>query len=150
MIRNCACGEMLTLELRTIMYRHQVQILHVPVLVCNVCNHYELIGAVKSEIKDLMQQLGTNPEPRKLSFTTVSELSQLIYEVFTQYADSTENVDEKVEEAIDERINMLLDLYSYASSVDDQDWMDQLTTRLATLSAVNRHECCIYGNFHEK
>lgn len=140
----------MTLELRTVMYRHQVQIMHVPVLVCNSCNHYELMGAVKSEIKDCMQQLGKDPEPMKLSFTTVSELSELIYEVFTHYADSSEDLEEKVEEALDARINMLLDLYSYASSIDDKAWMDKLTARMALLSAVNRHECCIHGNFHGK
>lgn len=150
MIRKCACGEMLTLELRTVMYKHQVQIMHVPVFVCHSCSYYELMGAVKSELKDCMHQLGTDPEPRKLSFTTVSELSKLIYEVFTQYADSSENLEEKVEEALIDRINMLLDLYSYASSVNDKVWMDKLTARLAVLSSVNRQECCIHGNFHGK
>ncbi|WP_339222867.1 hypothetical protein [Paenibacillus sp. FSL W7-1332] len=39
-------------------------------------------------------------------------------------------------EVFDERINMLLDLFRYAQSLGDGDWMRQIERRLEQLSTI--------------
>lgn len=137
MDRQCNCGQWMRLELRTIK-AGKVQILHVPVRVCETCSTYHLFPPVKSVLTDYMNNLVKESSKRKRSFTEVSEISQLIYEVFLQEKCDSSSVDmeNEIKTAINDRINLLLDLYQHAESIQDGNWIESLRQRLSQLSSI--------------
>lgn len=137
MSEQCQCGQQMNLELRTVVYAGEVQILHVPVRACEDCSAYLLLPSIKNVLAEYMKELGEQPSRRKVSFTGFNELSHVIHEVFSQdeydYCIEMENV---VSEAIQDRTNLLLDLYRYAESLEDREWVDSLRQRLMQLSGI--------------
>ncbi|OAB33836.1 hypothetical protein [Paenibacillus glacialis] len=137
MDRLCNCGQWMRLELRTIL-AGKIQILHVPMRACEGCSVYHLFPPVKSVLADYVKNLGNDSRKRKRSFTDVNEISQIIYEVFSQETcdSSASDMENAIKAAINDRVNLLLDLFQHAKSIDDHIWIEDLRQRLSQLSSL--------------
>ncbi|GAB6990541.1 hypothetical protein [Paenibacillus pini] len=134
---KCKCGQIMRLELRTVMYTHRVVIRHVPVLTCEPCSSYELTESIKPELKRCVELLGENPAKTSFSLTDYNEMAHLVYQVFSDAGQSYLGDPELlVETEFRERINLLLDLYRYAESLDDTVWVEDIRLRLSQLSST--------------
>lgn len=133
---QCKCGQQMKLELRTVL-AGKVQILHVPMRACEGCSTYHLLPPVKSLLTDYMKNLGNDQSKRRVSFTEVNEISEIIYEVFSQADyDSSVELEKATKGAINDRINLLLDLFQHAESIHDSCWKENLCQRLSQLSSL--------------
>ncbi|MGG3884021.1 hypothetical protein [Brevibacillus panacihumi] len=129
MQKKCSrCGSDMEVVLRNVVYRNRVKILNVPVHVCvdDSCAHSQVVDVVKEDLKDLMAELGQNPERQAIEFEEMSELSNLLVLIANE-GDST------VREALEERVNELLDLFLLAQSLGDEKWMLELRHRLTKI-----------------
>lgn len=129
MQKKCSrCGSDMEVVLRNVVYRKRVKILNVPVHVCvdDCCAHSQVVDVVKDDLKDLMTELGQNPERQAIEFEEMSELSNLLVLIANE-GDST------VREALEERVNELLDLFLLAQSLGDKKWMLELRHRLTKI-----------------
>ncbi|OAB30242.1 hypothetical protein PMSD_20895 [Paenibacillus macquariensis subsp. defensor] len=134
---QCHCGQWMRLELRTIL-AGKVQILHVPMRACEACSAYHLFPPVKSVLTDYVRDLGNESSKKKRSFTEVNEISQIIYDVFSQETceSSSADMENAMKAAIKDRINLLLDLFQHAESIQDSIWLEDLRQRLSQLSSL--------------
>jgi len=137
MDRQCHCGHWMRLELRTIL-AGKVQILHVPMRACEACSAYHLFPPVKSVLTNYVRDIGKESSKSKRSFTEVNEISQIIYDVFIQETCDSSSVDMEnaMKVAINDRINLLLDLFQHAESMQDRIWIEDLRQRLSQLSSL--------------
>ena len=129
MQKKCSrCGSDMEVVLRNVVYRKRVKILNVPVHVCvdDSCAHSQVVDVVKEDLKDLMAELGQNPERQAIEFEEMSELSNLLVLIANE-GDST------VREALEGRVNELLDLFLLAQSLGDEKWMLELRHRLTKI-----------------
>jgi len=129
MQKKCShCGGDMEVVLRNVVYRKRVKICNVPVHICvdECCAHSQVVDVVKDDLKDLMDELGQNPERQAIEFEEVSELSNLLVLIANE-GDST------VREALEERVNELLDLFLLAQSLGDEKWMLELRHRLTKI-----------------
>ncbi|HZG80413.1 MAG TPA: hypothetical protein VEZ13_06515 [Brevibacillus sp.] len=129
MQKKCSrCGSDMEVVLRNVVYRKRVKILNVPVHVCvdDSCAHSQVVDVVKDDLKDLMTELGQNPERQAIEFEEMSELSNLLVLIANE-GDST------VREALEGRVNELLDLFLLAQSLGDEKWMLELRHRLTKI-----------------
>ncbi|WP_068499154.1 hypothetical protein [Paenibacillus kribbensis] len=135
MHKQCQCGTTMGLELRKVIFSGKVEILHVPVFSCPSCCSSEVLQHVTKDIKELLQSLGDKPSARRISFARSNELAEIIRKLVLEEADNP-NVDwqSSLEERMELRINLLLDLYRYARSLGDEDWMNDVEKKLAQLS----------------
>ncbi|MGW8957241.1 hypothetical protein [Paenibacillus sp. NPDC055715] len=135
MHKQCQCGKPMGLELRKVIYADKVEILHVPVFSCPSCFSSEVLQHVTKDIKELLQNLGSEPTARSISFARNNELAEIIRMLVLEESDNP-NVDwqSSLEERMELRINLLLDLYRYARSQGDEDWMNDVQKRLVQLS----------------
>ncbi|MGG1641938.1 hypothetical protein ACIFQM_11715 [Paenibacillus sp. NRS-1782] len=135
MHKQCQCGKPMGLELRKVVYADKVEILHVPVFSCPSCFSSKVLQHVTKDIKELLQNLGRKPTARRISFARNNELAEIIRRLVLEEADNP-NVDwqSSLEERMELRINLLLDLYRYARSLGDEDWMNDVQKRLGQLS----------------
>ncbi|MDP4096857.1 hypothetical protein OIN60_08735 [Paenibacillus sp. P96] len=135
MRKLCECGESMNLELRNLVYERKMEIRHVPVLTCFSCAVSEVPLQVADDIKKLIKQFNEAPGLRKVSFTDIHEWADVIHHVLKNSEKrELENWDQPLEEARQERINMLLDLYRFASDSGDSRWMNDVESRLKQLS----------------
>lgn len=91
------------------------------------CSHSQVVDVVKEDLKELMENLGQYPERQNIEFEDVSELSHLLVLIANQEEDAT------VRQALEERVNELLDLFLLAQSLGDQEWMRELRQRLTKI-----------------
>ncbi|MCJ8011304.1 hypothetical protein MUG84_06015 [Paenibacillus sp. KQZ6P-2] len=136
MSMKCNCEQYLNLELRTVMYTRSVMIRHVPVFVCDHCLTYELMPSMRPSLKKCVELLGPNPSDTSFSLADFHELARLIYEVMTDADYSEDDFKSKLEYEIQERINLLLDLYKVAESMNDHTWIGEIRHRLSQLSVI--------------
>ncbi|MEC0243575.1 hypothetical protein P4H66_27525 [Paenibacillus dokdonensis] len=136
MSMKCNCEQNLKLELRTVMYTRSVMIRHVPVLVCDHCLTYELIPSMRPDLKKCVDLLGPDPSKTSFSLTDYHELANLVYEVLAEGEYSEDNVKRRLDYEIQERINLLLDLYRMAESMQDEVWFEEIRLRLSQLSVI--------------
>ncbi|MDR9852826.1 hypothetical protein RJP21_04300 [Paenibacillus sp. VCA1] len=136
MSMKCSCEQSLKLELRTVKYTRSVTIRHVPVLVCNQCLTYELIPTMRSDLKKYVELLGPRPKQTTFSMKDYHELADVIYGVLADAACPNEGLDAKIEHEIQERINLLLDMYRLAESMNDDGWISDIRQRLSQLSVI--------------
>ncbi|MEJ8543974.1 hypothetical protein [Brevibacillus borstelensis] len=130
MHKKCSrCGNDMEITLRNVVYRKRVKILNVPVQVCqnDRCSHSQVVDVVKEDLKELMGNLGQHPKRQNIEFEDVSELSHLLVLIANQEEDAT------VRQALEERVNELLDLFLLAQSLGDQEWMRELRQRLTKI-----------------
>ncbi|MCC3379828.1 hypothetical protein ACFQ5D_09595 [Paenibacillus farraposensis] len=135
MHKQCLCGKTMVLELRKVIYARKVEILHVPVFSCPSCCSSEVLQHVANDIKELLQSLRDQPSSQRISFARNNELAEIIRKLVIEEAGNP-NADwqSSLEEQLELRINLLLDLYRYARSLGDEDWMNDVEKRLTQLS----------------
>ncbi|GAA4717211.1 hypothetical protein [Brevibacillus fulvus] len=132
MQKKCSrCGNEMSMMLRNVVYRNRVKIHNVPVHVCidEHCAHCQVVDFVKDDLKNLMNDLGQNPSRQTIDFEQVSELSNLLVMV----ANQEEDEETSMREALQLRINELLDMFLLAQSLGDQNWMNELRQKLTQL-----------------
>ncbi|USG67186.1 hypothetical protein NDK47_07830 [Brevibacillus ruminantium] len=130
MHKKCSrCGDDMEVILRNVMYRKKVKIMNVPVQVCqnDHCSHLQVVDVVKEDLKQLMENLGHNPQRQNIEFDEVSELSHLLVLMANQEEDGA------VREALEGKVNELLDLFLLAQSLGDEEWMRELRQRLTKI-----------------
>ncbi|MGN7357654.1 hypothetical protein ACTHPF_09800 [Paenibacillus sp. SAF-054] len=142
---QCNCEQKMKLELRTVMYTRSVTIRHVPVLVCDRCLSYELIPTMRTDLKKCVELLGPEPSNISFSLTDYHELAKLLYEVLDEGV-SEENLKQTLEYEIQERINLLLDVYKTAEMMQDEAWVAELRLRLSQLSVMLPEMNVIYAD----
>lgn len=137
MFKTCDCGQMMKLELRKLIHERKTRICHVPVYACQACKKYELLPLIKSELLRYLSSSGQESRRTRVSFADINESAYVLREAFRTYGgDSVAELQARCMKVFDERVNMLLDLFSYAQNLGDDDWMRQIEGRLEQLSSI--------------
>ncbi len=135
MRKSCRCGHVMELELRTVVYAKKVEIRNVPVFACTACVAYEVLQPVKPDLTECISKLGERPDKQDLSFGEQNELADLFHEQLLAWPDaSDQEMEYRMKEAVQERINLLLDIMGYAHKAEDKAWMEDTQRRLGQLS----------------
>lgn len=119
------------MKLRTVIYSGKVEIDNVPIFSCEACSRSEVIPEVKPDLTGLISELGAAPSKQTFLFNECNEWANLLVEAS---AGNKLPEDFSVHRLVEERVNILLDLYLLAQSLDDQAWIDDLSKRLEQLS----------------
>ncbi|MCR2804879.1 hypothetical protein [Paenibacillus soyae] len=136
MRKKCLCGETMTMKLRTVIYSGKVEIDNVPIFSCASCSRSEVIPEVKPDLTGLIAQLGAHPHKGSFLFNECNEWADLLVEAkaYKQQPEAHE-----VEALIEQRVNMLLDLYLLAQSLNDESWIEDIKKRLNQISRRTLH-----------
>jgi len=129
--KKCHCGDMMSVKLRTVIYSSKVEIGNVPIYSCQACQRSEVIPQVKPDLTGLIAQLGPAPQKQTFLFNECNEWADLLVEAKVQKRKLS---DSEVEVLTEHRVNALLDLYLLAQSLQDTNWVEDLTKRLEQLS----------------
>ncbi|QDX91131.1 hypothetical protein EEL32_18695 [Brevibacillus laterosporus] len=123
------CGKEMDIALRSVIYRSRVKILNVPIHVCKdeECACTSVVDLVKDDLKQLMRNLGDQPEEQEVAFEAISEFANLLVIIAEQ------SEDEELKDKIDERVNELLDLYLLAKSLHAQQWISEIQRKLTQI-----------------
>ncbi|REK76345.1 hypothetical protein [Paenibacillus paeoniae] len=136
MRKTCHCGDTMTMKLRTVIYSGKVEIDNVPIFSCTSCSRSEVIPEVKPDLTGLIAQLGAEPDKCTFLFNECNEWADLLVEA--KVNKQQPNVHE-VEALIQQRVNMLLDLYLLAQSLNDEAWIIDINKRLQQISRRTLH-----------
>ncbi|MBW7474214.1 YgiT-type zinc finger protein [Paenibacillus oenotherae] len=131
MHKRCSCGDMMPIKLRTVIYSGKVEIDNVPVYSCSSCNKSEVFPEAKLDLTGLIGKLGAKPVKQTYLFNEWNEWANLLVEA---YHDRKRYDLAVVRRLTEDRINMLLDLYSVAKSLNDEAWLSDIHKRLGQLS----------------
>lgn len=131
----CRCGQNMSLGFRLIVFEHEYQVDRVPILECQECDSYEVLPFVKADLLDLINQLKQQGKRGRVFFTELNELADVMYGL-CRHREKMDVIsfDQLLVQNCEERINLLLDLYGCAQKMNDIDWMNEITVRLASLS----------------
>ncbi|MNI22932.1 hypothetical protein D3C73_764970 [compost metagenome] len=145
MRRLCACGQNMDLGFRLVIFENKFQIDRVPILECEDCEYYEVLPAIKCDLTNLLAQLKQEDEGGRVLFTEVNEFADVLYNSYLTWKRTGDNpsFEALLEQGCEERINMLLDLYSCAKKASDSKWMNEITSRLAPLSKFTKERQCL-------
>lgn len=123
------------LELRTVVYAKKVEIRNVPVFACTDCVSYEVLQPVKPDLKACIRTLGEQPAKQDVSFGERNELADLFHEQLLAWPNATDReMEQRMQRAVEERINLLLDIMGYAQKSNDEEWIETTQRRLGQLS----------------
>ncbi|MFD0713694.1 hypothetical protein [Paenibacillus sp. GCM10027626] len=131
MQKRCPCGQLMTMKLRTVIYSGKVEIDNVPIYSCESCNRSEVYPEVKPDLTGLIGKLGAEPGKQTYLFNEWNEWADLLVEAYQARKSTDATI---VKPMIEERINTLLDLYTIAQSVNDEQWIADIHKRLTQLS----------------
>ncbi|MBH5316800.1 hypothetical protein I6N90_03115 [Paenibacillus sp. GSMTC-2017] len=131
MRKKCPCGEMMTMKLRTVIYSGKVEIDNVPIFSCTSCKRSEVIPEVKPDLTGLIAKLGADPSKGTLLFNECNEWADLLVEAKVNKCQPNTV---EVQALIEQRINMLLDMYLLAQTLNDEAWIVDLNKRLQQIS----------------
>lgn len=135
MRKHCQCENMMNLGFRLVIFEGIYKIDRVPIYECEDCDFYEVLPEVKSDLTDLLAELKKEPPSGRIYFTERNELADLIFSIDRQWdGTESESFESLLEQQCEDRINMLLDLYSGAKNLGDLDWMNDISKRLSQLS----------------
>jgi len=129
--KRCPCGDVMPMKLRTVIYSGKVEIDNVPIYSCPTCSRSEVFPEVKPDLTGLIGKLGSHPVKQTYLFNEWNEWADLLVEAYQARRSTDPAV---VKPMIQERINMLLDLYSMAQSTQDEEWVADIHKRLVQLS----------------
>ncbi|PJN61899.1 hypothetical protein PAEAM_14620 [Paenibacillus sp. GM1FR] len=133
--KSCRCGHVMELELRTVVYAKKVEIRNVPVFACTDCVSYEVLPPVKPDLTECINTLGEQPVKQDVSFGERNELADLFHELLLAWPDATDReMEHRMQQAVEERINLLLDIMGYATKSGDAAWIETTERRLSQLS----------------
>lgn len=136
MEKRCHCGDIMLMKLRTVIYSGKVEIDNVPIYSCSACNRSEVIPEVKPDLTGLIAQLGAVPNKQTFLFNECNEWADLLVEAKSSKLQPSYK---EVEKLLEHRINMLLDLYLLAQTLDDGEWIADLKKRLEQISRSKLH-----------
>ncbi len=131
MQKRCPCGDVMPMKLRTVIYSGKVEIDNVPIFSCPSCSRSEVFPEVKPDLTGLIGTLGAYPVKQTYLFNEWNEWANLLVEAYHEHKLSDAALMKRL---TDERINMLLDLYAYAQSIEDEAWIADIHKRLNQLS----------------
>lgn len=131
MQKRCPCGDVMPMKLRTVIYSGKVEIDNVPIYSCPSCNRSEVFPEVKPDLTGLIGTLGAYPVKQTYLFNEWNEWANILVEAYHErkLADAV-----VMKQLTEERINMLLDLFAYAQSIQDEAWVSDIHKRLNQLS----------------
>jgi len=132
LLKRCYCGGEMNLRLRTVIFAKKVNINNVPVFNCADCGRNDLFPGVKDDVGKLVGRLGARPNAGEIPFDQVHEWAGVLSQASAQ-GDSLQS--KEIAKATEERIDQLLDLWLFASSLKDDVWKAELHNRLSQLSA---------------
>ncbi|MBD3918100.1 hypothetical protein H8B09_05000 [Paenibacillus sp. PR3] len=132
MLKTCSCGETMRMKLRTVIYSSKVEIDNVPVYTCKACSRSEVYTVVKTDLTGLIGKLGAQPEKQTFRFDDWNEWANLLVEAFDVHKKQPDPA--LIDRLAGERIDMLLDLYSLAEKIGDNEWKNDISKRLTQLS----------------
>ncbi|WP_188892941.1 hypothetical protein [Paenibacillus radicis (ex Gao et al. 2016)] len=136
MQKRCHCGDIMKMKLRTVIYSGKVEIDNVPIYSCSSCSRSEVFPEVKPDLTGLIAQLGATPSKQTFLFNECNEWADLLVEAS---GDRKQPDTSAIERLIGERVNSLLDLMLLAQSLDDQDWIADISKRLSQISRRSMH-----------
>jgi hypothetical protein len=128
----CKCGSRMNFRMRTVIYKHVLEIENVPIYTCDTCSRSEVLALIKSDLTTLISQFGHCPEKRLFYFNEASELADLIWT-----AAQKEHKHIPVDKILEERINQLLDILLLAQSLQDEAWIADVLHRLSQITKQN-------------
>lgn len=135
MHKQCPCGQVMGLKLRTVIYSGKLEIDNVPIFSCDACQHSEVKASVKIELKELIQELGILEQRKSIRFNELNEWADFLVEYKLQQKSNQTSVP-LYESMLKERINDLLDLYLLAQQMNDQVWLESIRRKLEQLSSL--------------
>ena len=125
------------LELRKLIHERRTRIYHVPVYACQACKKYELLPIIKPDLLRYLASISNETGRIHVSFADVNESAYVLREVFRTYDDdSSVEWQTRCMEVLMSGSISLLDLFRYAQSLGDGDWMRQIEGRLEQLSTI--------------
>ncbi len=127
--KNCTCGQAMKLRIRVVIYNKRIEIENVPVLICESCNHSEVFSAVKTHLVQLLGEYTESGDKVTLQFNEIDEIAGVV----KKHVETGAGVD-GLGHLIQERINQLLDILNLAHSLADQEWADDIRSKLTQLS----------------
>jgi hypothetical protein len=127
----------MNIRMRTVIYKSKIEIDNVPIFTCESCSKSEVFQPIKSELTDLITQIGKDPEKKQFNFNETSELAFLLMTVSQK-----EFMHTPVDQILEYRINELLDLLLLARSLQDEHWVNDILKRLTqiTLQSINTYD----------
>jgi hypothetical protein len=127
----------MNIRLRTVIYQSKIEIDNVPIYTCETCSKSEVLQPVKSELMELISQLGSNPEKKQFYFDETNELAFLLMTVSQKEFRHT-----PVDKILEYRIDELLDLLLLARSLQDELWVEDVLKRLSqiTTQSINTYD----------
>jgi YgiT-type zinc finger domain-containing protein len=135
----CSCKQIMDLTFTTIVHDQRIEITNVPIWECETCGVYEVFPELKPALIELVDQLKNEPGSVRIVFNEYNELADIMYEMYEEYKDSEMDAGVYTSEVMNrskERINLLLDVYGYASNNEDRQWMDSLMARLSQITCT--------------
>jgi YgiT-type zinc finger domain-containing protein len=129
MHKECECGQLMNIRLRTVIFQNKIEIENVPVYSCENCSRSEVYPPVKRELIGLIGRLEDTPNKQLFQFDELCELAHLFRRI----------TDPELEmiptgKIIEMRVNELLDLLLLAQSLDDISWQEDIRFRLSQLT----------------
>lgn len=139
-IGACRCGGSMDIHMHKLVYRKTVTITQVPVLTCRECGMYEPMPLIKSDLSEwllsLREEGGKEKEEAQcLSFAERNEWAFLIAGLSGESFTDLKQLELALRDQMEERIDMLLDLYRFAREARDAEWAADVFRRLSQLSS---------------
>jgi hypothetical protein len=125
MEKQCRCGGRMELELRTLKFGRETDILHVPVFRCVDCEFHEILSHVKPIFMNLLDRVEHETGPQTVYFNEISEYTDVLVKLSKSKRDERE-----LNRCLDERVDQLLDLMNMAHQAQDEKWMGEIKYRL--------------------
>lgn len=131
--RPCSCGGTMTIHMHTLVYSAKVKITGVPVYSCSECSRYEPLSGIKKDLGKLIGELGADAARGHISFPERNEWAFVLKQTFAVASDWA-MLEEAILSAVQSRIDLLLDIYRFASDCADEKWMEETALRLSQLT----------------
>jgi hypothetical protein len=135
MKKLCNCGGLMILHMHSLIVNAKARITHVPVYTCRECASYEPLSFIKADLGKLVRELTGQSPVGDFSFTTRNELASVLKESLSErIIGGFQELEMMIQEVIQARVDMLLDIYRIAGALADPHWMEDTSRRLAQLT----------------
>lgn len=125
MNKNCICGSVMEITLRTLYFNKKVEIKNVPVYSCPTCHRHEIIEQVKYKIKDLISTHIGMGKKVTVHFEELSELAQLIM-MIREKQEYPHREEWKIQEELAELLESMLVHGTYT----EMDWSEKIHKKI--------------------
>lgn len=135
MEKHCSCGGLMSLHMHSLMLNTKMKITHVPVYTCSDCIRYEPLPYIKEDLGKLVKELDGDALRKELSFTDRNELASVLSEALSEtIVGGLQELEVRILEGIQARVDILLDIYRLAEELIDYQWMEDTNRRLSQLT----------------